>query len=293
MTASLQEVRAELLTEEVVAELFQQCFDEDGLLLGDVTTESIIDEDADINCAVSLREQGVICGLTLLPIGLSLFEDVELLLLASDGDVSEPATVATLSGNHRSILALERTMLNILGHASGIATRTNHFVNLVADTGCLICDTRKTTPSLRLLDKYAVACGGGTLHRLGLHDAALYKDNHLAGLANIRDELATAIAKARAEHVSFVEIEVDTIDQLKKVVELDVDIILLDNMPTDVLREAVAIRSESKRKPMLEASGGVNENTVRDIAETGVDRIAIGGLTHQATWIDFGLDVLP
>ena len=291
MTTSLVEIRNELLSEEAIIELFQQCFDEDGLHIGDVTTESVIDVNAQITCEVSLRGAGVIAGLALLPVGLSLIDDVELELFKQDGEFSEPSSVAVISGNQRSILAVERTMLNILGYASGVATRTHHFVELVAGTECKICDTRKTTPSLRMLDKYAVACGGGTLHRLGLHDAVLYKDNHLAGLENINEELASAISKVRRSQILFVEVEVDTLEQFAEVIDLDVDIILLDNMSNELMREAVEIRNASKRSPLLEASGGVNAETVRSIAETGVDRIAIGGLTHQATWLDFGLDV--
>ena len=291
MTTPLTEMRKTLLSNEAIIELFQQCFDEDGLPVGDVTTESIIDAEAQLTCDISLRESGVIAGLALLPIGLSLIDDIDIEFKKEDGEFSEPSTVAVIQGNQRSILAVERTILNILGYASGIATRTNHFVELVAGTACKICDTRKTTPSLRLLDKYAVACGGGTLHRLGLHDAVLYKDNHLAGLANIKDDLVGAIAKVRGSQILFVEVEVDTLEQFAEVVELDVDIILLDNMSIEMMQEAVEIRNASSRSPLLEASGGVNEVTVRSIAETGVDRVAIGGLTHQSTWLDFGLDV--
>ncbi len=291
MTTSLSNIRRELLSDEAIVELFQQCFDEDGLPIGDVTTESIINVESTITGSISLREGGVIAGLELLPVGLSLIDDVELQFLKQDGQFSEPSTIAVISGNHRSILAVERTMLNILGYASGIATRTHHFVELVAGTECKICDTRKTTPSLRMLDKYAVACGGGTLHRLGLHDAVLYKDNHLVGLANIKEELANAIATVRGTQISFVEVEVDTLEQFAELVELDVDIILLDNMSNEMMQEAVAMRNASERSPLLEASGGVNAETVRSIAETGVDRIAIGGLTHQSTWLDVGLDV--
>ena len=173
MTTSITDFRKDLMPDEAIIELFHRCFDEDGLQLADVTTESIIDVDASLTCDVSLREPGVLAGLALLTTGLSLIDDVELELLNQDGAFSEPSAVAVLSGNHRSILAVERTILNILGYASGIATRTHHFVELVAGTECKICDTRKTTPSLRMLDKYAVSCGGGTLHRLGLHDAVL------------------------------------------------------------------------------------------------------------------------
>jgi nicotinate-nucleotide pyrophosphorylase (carboxylating) len=167
------------------------------------------------------------------------------------------------------------------------------FVDAVAGTECNVCDTRKTTPGLRQLDKYAVSCGGGTSHRLGLHDAALYKDNHLAGLQNFSSDLNSAIESVRkTNELQFVEVEVDTLEQLVDVLKLPVDIILLDNMSCKTLLEAVKMRNASGTKPLLEASGGVSLETVREIAETGVDRISIGGLIHQATWLDIGLDAI-
>jgi nicotinate-nucleotide pyrophosphorylase (carboxylating) len=181
--------------------------------------------------------------------------------------------------------------LNIIGYASGIASRTRKFVDAVAGTNCNICDTRKTTPGLRALDKYAVVCGGGTSHRMGLHDAALFKDNHLALLKDFSTELSVAIAKVRAMNdVQFVEVEVDTIEQLEQVLLLPVDIILLDNMPPKLLKQSVELRDASKQSPLLEASGGVTLETVQAIAESGVDRISIGGIVHQASWRDVGLD---
>ena len=144
-----------------------------------------------------------------------------------------------------------------------------------------------------MLDKYAVTCGGGSSHRIGLHDAALYKDNHLAGMENIVSELGAAISYAKENNeLQFVEVEVDTLTQLEQVLSLPVDIILLDNMSPELLREAVELRDASDSSPLLEASGGVTLDTVREIAETGVDRISIGGLVHQATWIDVGLDAI-
>jgi len=144
-----------------------------------------------------------------------------------------------------------------------------------------------------MLDKYAVACGGGTLHRLGLHDAALYKDNHLAGLQQFSAQLRSAIEFARADRpLQFIEVEVDALQQLAEVLLLPVDIVLLDNMTTSQLREAVTMRDESQHKPLLEASGGVTLDSVFDIASSGVDRVAVGGLTHQAPWLDIGLDVI-
>ncbi len=210
-----------------------------------------------------------------------------------EDDEAYDENIAILEGSVRAILVAERTILNVICHASGVATQTKKFVDKVAGTGCAICDTRKTTPGLRLLDKYAVVCGGGTSHRMGLHDAALYKDNHLSELGDLTKELGAAIVCVKENNeLKFVEVEVDSLNQLEKVLLLPVDIILLDNMPPELLREAVELRDASGSSPILEASGGVTLDTVREIAETGVDRISIGGLVHQAVWIDVGLDAV-
>ncbi len=272
--------------------LLQRCIEEDGGGC-DVTTESIISPQINGSFAFHIRGPGILAGLTPLKDAIDVFEDLSIVALRRDGDEVKDEKVALVEGPISAILGAERILLNILGHASGIATRTKMFVDAVAQCSCDICDTRKTTPGLRLLDKYAVVCGGGTSHRSGLHDAALFKDNHLSELKDFSTELEKAISRLRVENkVKFIEVEVDTIEQLEKVLLLQVDIILLDNMPMDVLREAVAIRNASDSSPKLEASGGVTLETVREIAETGVDRISIGGLTHQATWIDFGLDAI-
>ena len=294
MTQTIEQFGHFLFSDESIYALIQQCLEEDGAIIGDVTTCSIIDEHASASFDIRLRGSGVIAGLSILKRGAQLFEDIEFTAVVSDGDVVTDQTIALVSGNYRTILIIERLILNIMGYASGIATQTKKFVDRVAHTPCLICDTRKTTPGLRLLDKYAVVCGGGTSHRIGLHDAALYKDNHLAGLTDLRMQLADAIKNAResaTNPLQFVEIEVDSIEQLNEVIDLDVDFILLDNMSIESLEEAVAIRNERGESPLLEASGGVTLSSVGAIAETGVDRIAIGGLTHQSTWLDFGLDV--
>jgi nicotinate-nucleotide pyrophosphorylase (carboxylating) len=225
---------------------------------------------------------------------MHLFGDVVLHPICSDGDQVQ-GLIAVLEGNLRSVLTAERTILNILGYASGVATQTATFVEALKGTSCEVCDTRKTTPGLRILDKYAVGCGGGTLHRLGLHDAALYKDNHISGIPieELETLLGKAIAHAREDRkLSFVEVEVDTLQQLEVVMRLDVDIVLLDNMTLDMLKEAVVFRDNSENQPLLEASGGITIETAREIAETGVDRIAVGGLIHQSHWLDIGLDAI-
>ena len=281
-----------LMTSEYMHSLLRRCIEEDGGNR-DVTTESIVSPQSKEKFAINVRGSGTIAGLNPIASAMDVFEDLSIELLCTDGDQVQNNNIALLNGKVRTILLAERTILNILGYASGIATRTKLFVDAVVGTKCKVCDTRKTTPGLRLLDKYAVTCGGGSSHRIGLHDAALYKDNHLAGMENIVSELGAAISYAKENNeLQFVEVEVDTLTQLEQVLSLPVDIILLDNMPPELLREAVELRDASDSSPLLEASGGVTLDTVREIAETGVDRISIGGLVHQATWIDVGLDAI-
>jgi len=220
---------------------------------------------------------------------------VELLDVHSDGSALSPGqTVARWAGPMRSILAIERTALNFMTHLSGIATLTSRFVDAVSDTSARIYDTRKTIPGLRGLAKYAVACGGGHNHRMGLHDAVLIKDNHLAAMGgDWLDALARAINSARdlEPAPTFIEVEVDTLDQLRQVLDLKPDMVLLDNMSLDALRSAVAMRNDLQPSVELEASGGVTLETVAGIAATGVDRISVGALTHSAPALDLGLDL--
>lgn len=273
--------------------MLSRCIEEDGGLDGDVTSFSIIPPDARGRFSINVRGSGTIAGLNPIANAIDVFGDLSIELIHKDGDVVQCGNIAILEGQLRTILIAERSMLNILGYASGVATRTRSFVEAIVGTNCKVCDTRKTTPGLRLLDKYAVACGGGTSHRFGLHDAALYKDNHLAGLDDVSRQLGVAITEVKKnQDLKFVEVEVDSLEQLETVLLLNVDIILLDNMPTDLLRQAVLLRDESASSPRLEASGGVNLNTIREIAETGVDRVSVGGLTHQASWLDIGLDII-
>lgn len=236
------------------------------------------------------RQSGVACGLMVLPRLAAAFDpDLHVTLLARGGQHIEPGqAIAEATGSMRAILAFERTALNFLCHLSGIATLTARYVDAVAGTRARIYDTRKTVPGLRGLAKYAVACGGGMNHRFGLHDAVLVKDNHLAHTPMERLGDVLPAAKPLA---AFVEVECDTLAQVERVLKMDVDLVLLDNMPPDTLREAVALRDRLAPRVELEASGGVTLQTVRAIAETGVNRIAVGALTHSAPALDIGLDV--
>jgi nicotinate-nucleotide pyrophosphorylase (carboxylating) len=223
--------------------------------------------------------------------------------LVTDGaTVVAGTTLGEVEGPARDLLTAERTILNIMGRLSGIATLTRKYVDAVAGTNARICDTRKTTPAWRRLEKFAVSCGGGLNHRLGLYDAILIKDNHLAfcGEPSRASTPADAVRTARAfvgncdaivDKSNFiVEIEVDSIDQLVNVLSADPDMVLLDNMSVDQLSRAVRLRNEIAPRVILEASGGVSLQTVSDIAKTGVERISVGALTHSAPTLDIGLD---
>jgi nicotinate-nucleotide pyrophosphorylase (carboxylating) len=216
-------------------------------------------------------------------------EDVEGLVAEGQWRRDVPADVALASGTARSLLAAERTALNFLGHLSGIATLTARFVEAVAGTGARILDTRKTTPGLRALEKAAVAAGGGHNYRIGLHDAILIKENHVAAAGGI----ARAVHAARtAQPELAVEVEVRDLEEVAYALGTGADILLLDNMDAGTLREAVRLRDENagaEKRPSLEASGGVDLDNVRAIAETGVDLISVGALTHSAPSLDFSL----
>ncbi len=286
----------ELLPTSVIAEDLDQWLREDGLDEGDITSEALLADEGGALLQLVARSSMTVCGLEPLSRGLTALQcDVTLVAALEEGAlVKAGGTLGTLTGDRRTAVALERTILNILGRACGVATCTRRFVDAVAGTQAVITDTRKTMPGLRLWDKYAVVCGGGTSHRMGLHDAALFKDNHFADLPAVAmaAPLADAIEKARADRsLSFVEVEVDTLEQLEAVLTVKgVDIVLLDNMLPDILREAVAKRDVVAPNIQLEASGGITLATVRAVAECGVDRIAIGALTRDATMLDIGLD---
>ncbi|MHB1158603.1 MAG: carboxylating nicotinate-nucleotide diphosphorylase, partial [Phycisphaerales bacterium] len=270
---------------------------------GDITSELSIAPQTQSTASFRSRKPGRLAGAILLP-RIAQHYDPRLRITshADDGDALSPGqTIATVAGPLRSILAAERVMLNFLTHLSGIATLTDRYVRAVAGTKAKIHDTRKTIPGFRGLAKYAVRCGGGFCHRIGLYDAVLVKDNHIApgslGSAGLGDHIRRVIAAARQRTPApdFIEVEVDTLDQLEQVLPLGCDIVLLDNMPPPPevgLREAVAMRDRIAPNVMLEASGGVSLDTVSIIAHTGVDRIAVGALTHSAPALDIGLDIL-
>ncbi len=273
----------------------------------DITSCAVIPERVRGSARFVSRRNGVVCGIPVCQWILKIANrDLSLNVHRDDGNRVEPGqSIATISGNARDILLVERICLNFMGRLSGIASLTSQFVEQVAGTAAQILDTRKTTPGWRNLEKYAVLCGGGTNHRMGLFDAILIKDNHLAMMDNLTNErfgeVSQAIAAARnwiARNKSslpngadtIVEIEVDRLDQFEKALSGNPDIILLDNMACSQLAAAVQLRNKQRSAVLLEASGGVNLETVRDIALTGVDRISIGALTHSAVNFDIGLD---
>jgi nicotinate-nucleotide pyrophosphorylase (carboxylating) len=253
---------------------------------GDVTTEATVAPDAVGTAELLVKEAGVVCGLRAAETAFrALDSEIRFEALASDGDhVEPPAVVARLTGSERAILTAERVALNFLGRLSGIATLTRRYVDAVEGTGAAVLDTRKTTPGLRALEKDAVAAGGGRNHRFGLDDAVLIKDNHLRAAGSI----AAAIALVRAVTDLSVEVECETLVQVAEALDAGVDAILLDNMSLEALRAAVALVDGRAR---LEASGGVTLETIRAIAETGVDEISVGALTHSARSLDVSLEL--
>jgi nicotinate-nucleotide pyrophosphorylase (carboxylating) len=251
---------------------------------GDRTTDAIVPTDARSHATLLLREPGVVAGLDLARQAFQALDpDARWEPLVADGDPIGPGPVAHLDASARAVLTGERLALNLLGRLSGIATLTRRYVDAVAGTRAVILDTRKTTPGLRAAEKWAVRCGGGTNHRMGLHDAVLIKDNHLLHAP----DLATAVQRARGTGLP-VEVECDTLDQVAQALEVGADRILLDNMSLADLRAAVALAAG--RVP-LEASGGVTLDTVAAIAATGVDHISVGALTHGARSLDVALEV--
>jgi nicotinate-nucleotide pyrophosphorylase (carboxylating) len=256
---------------------------------GDVTSIATIPESAQARAVVVAREAGVISGLPLAAAAFAkLAPETAISAQARDGArVAEKTTLMTLEGPARAVLAAERVALNLLGHLSGVATATHEFVRRVEGTRTRICCTRKTTPGLRALEKYAVRCGGGFNHRFGLDDAMLIKDNHIAVAGGIRAVLERA--RASAGHLVKIEIEVDTLDQLREVIAVGLaDAALLDNMDAATLRQAVEM--VGGRFP-LEASGGITLESIAEIAKTGVDYASSGWITHSAPNLDVALDI--
>jgi nicotinate-nucleotide pyrophosphorylase (carboxylating) len=253
---------------------------------GDVTTDATVSADAVGTAELVVKEPGVVCGLRVAEAAFrALDPDLRFESLAADGDTVEAgAVVARVSGSARAILTGERVALNFLGRLSGIASLTRRYVDAIEGTGVVVLDTRKTTPGLRALEKDAVVAGGGRNHRFGLDDAVLIKDNHLRAARSLR----AAVELTRAVSDLPIEVECESLEQVHEALELGVDAILLDNMTLGELREAVTLAGEHAR---LEASGGVSLDTIRAIAETGVDEISVGALTHSARSLDVSLEL--
>ena len=254
---------------------------------GDVTSQATIPADMQAQLQIKARQAGVICGIDLARLSFALVDaQIEFIAQVQDGETVEAgAVLATVKGNARHLLTAERTALNFMTHLSGIATATRQIVDSVAQYPAQITCTRKTIPGLRIVQKYAVRCGGGRNHRLGLDDAILIKDNHIA----IAGDIKTAIQQAQkfAGHLIPIEVEVDTLEQLEQALDAGVSLVLLDNMSPETLSQAVTM---CKGRAKTEASGGITPETVQAAASTGVDFIAMGYLTHSTTALDIGLD---
>jgi nicotinate-nucleotide pyrophosphorylase (carboxylating) len=273
----------------VIEEAVTRALAEDLGRAGDVTSTATVPASTVGRAVVAARQGGVICGLPLVAAALRRLDPaVDLSPHARDGDAVAAGTMLlTVCGDARALLGAERVALNFLGHLSGVATATAAFVRLLAGTRARVCCTRKTTPGLRALQKYAVRCGGGFNHRFGLDDAILIKDNHIAVAGGIGAVLARA--RAVAGHLVKIEIEVDTLDQLQEVLDTGLaDVVLLDNMDVATLRSAVALVAG---RLVTEASGGITHASAAAIAATGVDYLSSGAITHSAPNLDVGLDI--
>ena len=289
----------DFVSEEVVGSIITTAMQEDmGPRKLDVTSKTFIPAELQGEASMVAREEGKLAGVALLEkVAAAYDEAIKVERCMEDGaSVKRGDCVAKFTGPLRSILSMERIALNLVTHLSGVASLTGRFVAKCEGTKAKIYDTRKTIPGLRGLQKYAVKCGGGATHRMGLYDAVLIKDNHIAhlGIEDLHEALEVAVRRARGNHpdLQFIQVEVDTLEQLEQVLNTGVDMVLLDNMSNDELRKAVAMRDERDAGVQLEASGGVNIETVEGIAKTNVDRISIGGLTHSAVCLDFGLDII-
>jgi nicotinate-nucleotide pyrophosphorylase (carboxylating) len=305
----------EPLPDLLVAPVVRAALAEDLGRAGDITAMACVPADAQLRCVFAARRGGVVAGLACVRLALAELDPAVVFEpLAHDGQVVAAGTnLAQISGNARAILTAERTALNLLGrlcgiatltqdyvdavaertalnfacHLSGIATATAAWVEALAGTSARVLDTRKTLPGHRALQKYAVRCGGGVNHRFGLDDAILIKDNHVAACGSVGE--AVRRAKAFAGHLVKVEVEVDSLIQLQEALAHDPDVVMLDNFSLEDMRQAVAIVAG---RVTIEASGGITLETVRDVAETGVDVISVGALTHSAKVLDIGLDAI-
>jgi len=275
------------LPSHIIKRCVDLAFSEDLGRAGDITTAGIILPNAATKARIIARQPGIIAGMKVAGYAFaSTNSDISFKAHVEDGEpVKSDSLIAEVSGPAAGILIAERTALNFLGHLSGIASLTAQFVQAIEGTSARICCTRKTTPGLRAMEKFAVRAGGGINHRFGLDDAVLIKDNHIAVAGGIKPALVAA--KSSIGHMVKIEIEVDTLDQLAEAMDEGVDVVMLDNMTPENLRRAVAIISG---KAISEASGRVNLASVKAIAETGVDMISVGAITHSAPTLDLGLD---
>lgn len=267
----------------------EQALAEDLGRRGDITSQAIIPADKTATLHIVARENGIIAGLDLARLAFAMTNDsIEFITKVKDGDAIAPNQIlATVSGNARALLTAERTALNFMTHLSGIATEVNRLKSMIAEYPVEITCTRKTIPGLRILQKYAVHVGGGRNHRMGLDDAILIKDNHIAIAGSITQAIRDA--KQFAGHLIPIEVEVDTIEQLKLALAEGINLVLLDNMPPEVLKEAVQL---CHGKCLTEASGGITPETLKAVAATGVNFIAMGWLTHSVKSLDIGFDFI-
>ncbi len=270
-----------------VQELIRKALEED---IGhqDITTENLIDENQRSRGLFLAKSAGVVAGIAVAEqVFRTLDNDIEFTVIINDGEEATPGDViAMVEGRTRTLLMGERTALNFLQRLSGIATRTRRMVEMIRYEKAEIVDTRKTTPGLRWLEKYAVRVGGARNHRFGLYDGAMIKDNHIKAAGGIQKAVSTL--RARLPHTIRIEVEVENLEQLQEALEARSDIILLDNMDVDTLRQAVEITAG---RALLEASGGITEETLVDVARTGVDFISIGALTHSAGSLDISFNL--
>lgn len=275
------------LAHHLIAAAVRSALEEDLGIAGDITTNATVAAGARSQALLAARSPGIVAGIALAE---AAFRELDAacafsIEIEDASAVAAGGIIARITGLSRALLSAERVALNFMGRMSGIATLTRRYVDAVAGTGAKILDTRKTTPGLRAFEKYAVRCGGGHNHRVGLFDAVLIKDNHIVAAGGIT--AAIKAARTVSGHLTKVEVEVDTLEQLKLAMAEGVDCVLLDNMQPATLREAVKIVAG---RCLTEASGGVNLTTVREIAATGVDLISVGALTHSAPVLDLGLD---
>lgn len=275
------------LTDTEVNAFIDAAFEED-IGSGDITAESVIPATATLNATMNAREDMVVAGLPLVePIFKRLDPMCRIVFSAHDGDkLYAGDTILTVAGQARALLSAERTALNIIQHLSGIATMTRRYIKRISGTGAALLDTRKTIPGLRVLGKYAAATGGAVNHRMGLYDAVMIKDNHIAVAGSVK----AAVGASKAAGHEDVQVECDTLEQVREAIGAGANSLLLDNMPPAMLRQARVIVNGAIP---CEASGGVNLDTIRAIAETGVEFISVGRLTQSAPAVDIGLDYRP